>query len=466
LAPAPPAASVAYVTGTTLIPSNASQYFVAALNTADGTERWRYTSAYSIRDVTAVGDAVVFWDDALPGTKPQMDLIVALNASDGSVRWTYATTIPSQFTAQDNAVYIATTTISETYSSPGSSTGYPLVMSTTITSLDVHTSAVRWRKTVAGETGQPIVVGSSLYDYLTYTATTTSASTSGLVALDSDTGKQQWLYSEGHLLEMPAGRTGPSGPLVVGNLVYTLATFPQGPQGMYLDDLVALDAQSGSVRWRSTIGGKLIGLSADDAMICFSATLRSPSGGYQSPPWEVEALRAEDGQTLWRTPLAYLPSAPILGDNQVFLTTGAGASTAKTPVDLALALGAANGKALWRVPGTLAFLSGDAPTTDGALVYLTAYRNSSQVSSAAPFPANTLVSLMKAVSAADGQPRWETPLGVLNYPAFPIVANGKLFVILSGGGQSDLAVLDPARGNNLWTFGGLPDEVASFALPA
>jgi outer membrane protein assembly factor BamB len=232
-----------------------------------------------------------------------------------------------------------------------------------------------------------------------------------------------------------------------------------------LDDLVALDAQSGSVRWRSTIGGKVIGLSADGAMICLSATLRSPSGAFQSPPWEVEALRAEDGQTLWKDTLPYLPSAPVLGDNNVFLTA-TGASTAKSPIDLALALSAANGKTLWRVPGSIANLSGGAPTTDGALVYVITYLPYNQITSSSPYPAWTEAPLIKAISAADGQPRWETPLGVLIIPASPVVANGKVFVTFTGANHPDLAVLDPERGSILWRFGGPDSWITTLALPA
>jgi outer membrane protein assembly factor BamB len=450
LTPAPTSASIAYVTGFTPLYMKPTTYFVAALNTADGSVRWRYTSADLISDMVAVGDAVLFERHAEPSANPQMNMLVALNASDGSVRWTYLTAHYSRFTAQGDAVYIGANT--NMLSNTGTGSSAPGV----ITSLDIRSGAIRWRETPAVAVGQPVVVDSLLYDYIS------SGPTTGIIALDSNTGKRQWLYTDSNFLGMPEGETG--GPLVIGNRIYTLSVFNQ-QAGHPLDDLVALDAQSGSVRWRSTIGGRVFGLATDSNAIYLSAELLSPSGVLQSPGYEVEALRANDGQTLWKTSLTYVPSAPVLGDNLVFITA-TGALTIKSPVDMALALSAADGRALWRIPGKLAFLSHENVTTDGALVYVVTYRLSAQVSSATPFPANTEVSLIKAIRATDGQPRWETPLGVGIYPLPPVVSDGKLFVAFYGGYRPDLAVLDAATGSILWRFGAPSSEITRLALPA
>lgn len=456
LTPPPPAASVAYVTGFTPSTTEPTTYFVAALNIADGSVRWRYTSAPLIRDMVAVGDVVLFERDAAQGTNPQLNTLVALNASDGRVRWTHVTANLSTFTAQGTAVYIsgANTPTASTTGSSGSAT------SGLITSLDIRSGAIRWRKTLAAGGGRPIIVGSLLYDYIVSGPTAAPGPTSEIIALDSNTGKQQWVYTDGNYLAMPEGETG---PLVIGNRVYTLSVYNL-QSGRPLDDLVALDARSGAVRWRSTIGGRVLGLGTGGSAIYLSAALFSPSGALQSPGYEVEALRANDGQTLWKTSLTYVPSAPTLGDSKVFITA-TGALNEKSPVDMALALSAADGSALWRIPGTVAYLSGDNPTTDGALVYVVTYLLSAQVSAATPFPANTEVSLIKAIRIADGQPRWETPLSVGFYPRSPVVSNGKVFVTFTGY-RPDLAVLDAASGSILWRFGSPSSEIIGVALPA
>lgn len=449
LTPAPSPASVAYVTGFSTL-STQSTYFVAALNTSDGSVRWRYIPADFISGMIAVGDVVLFEqrNDAT-GSSPQTYQLVALNASDGSVRWTHSAAALGQFTAQGNAVYIL-----EANTTPPATSGF-------ITSLDIHSGAVRWRKTVAAGVGQPMVVGSLLYDYIAFAPTTTTGTTSELITLDSNTGKQRWLYKEGSLLQMPMGETR---PLVIGNCLYMLSTFNL-KAGHPLDDVVALDADSGSLRWRSIIGGQVIGLATDGNAIYLSAELTSPSGVLQSPGYEVEALRENDGQTLWNTPLTYVPSAPVVANNEVFITA-AGALTMTSPVNRALALSAADGRAIWRIPGTATFLAGQNPATDGDSVYLVKYLLSAQVAAATPFPANTEVSLIKAVSAADGQPRWETPLSAGIYPNTPIVANGKLFITFFFGSRPDLAVLDAASGSILWRFGAPDSAITSLALPA
>ncbi len=453
LTPTPPDASVAYVAGLTPEYMKPTTYFVAALNTADGSVRWRYTVANAISQIEAVGDIVLFEYSATQSANLEpVYLLAALNASDGSVRWTYSTAGLAQFVAQGSAVYLGIST--RTPSTTGSTT------SGVIMSLDIRSGAIRWRKTLTELVGQPTVADSLLYDYVYFAPTSTSGPTSEIIALDINTGKQQWLYTAGTLLETSEGETG---PLVIGNTIYMRSVFNL-KAGHPLDDLVALDAKSGSVRWHSIIGGQLIGLSTDGNAIYLSATLISPSGVLQSPGYEVEALRANDGQTLWNTPLTYVPSAPILGDNKVFITAN-GALTEQSPVDMALALSAADGRMLWSIPGTVAFLSGDNPATDGALVYVVTYRLSAQVSSATPFPANTEVSLIKAIRVADGQQAWETPLSVGIYPLSPDVTNGALFVTFSGY-RPDLAVLDAATGSIRWRFGAPSSEITHLALPA
>jgi outer membrane protein assembly factor BamB len=259
---------------------------------------------------------------------------------------------------------------------------------------------------------------------------------------------------------MPEGE---ARPLVLGNRVYTLSAFYQ-KSGKWLDDVVALDANSGAVRWRSPVGGNVIGLGTDGTAIYLSAELYLPSGELQSPGWEVEALRTNDGQTLWKTPLTYKPSAPIVGDYKVVITA-TGALTVSSPVDLALALSAADGSALWRIPSTLAF-SGRNPTTDGALVYMETPPPSAQASSATPVPVNSVGALIRAIRLTDGQQRWETPLrGTLLHPLTPVVTNGKVYVTFTGY-RPDLAVLDAASGRLLWRFGAPSSEIFSLALPA
>lgn len=173
-----------------------------------------------------------------------------------------------------------------------------------------------------------------------------------LYALDSRTGRRRWMFDTG-----PWG--GDSSPVVVDGVVYVGG----GADGLSLEPtshLYAFDARNGGVLWRFATAGQGVGSSpaVADGRVYFVA-----------PDETLVALDAASGTERWRfavepTVAAYEPHAsPAVADGVVYFVSGPGR---------VYALDARTGRLRWRSEARVPVPPppGSAPAVSHGLVYV------------------------------------------------------------------------------------------------
>ena len=160
----------------------------------------------------------------------------------------------------------------------------------------------------------------------------------------------------------------------------------------------------------------------------------------------------KDKSLVWRTELPAGYSSPVVDGGRVYVTGFDGDKL------LTLSLDAKTGKELWRR---------EAPrdrTTKRPV--------NSPVSTTAATDANGVYVLFEDFGllaySRDGEERWKKPLGPFKLPyglgASPIVADGKLIVLIDQDADSFLAAYDPKTGRQLWRTE-RPESQHGFSTP-
>lgn len=262
--------------------------FLEALAPASGAVLWRHQTDQRVFAPLAAADGAVYLtygDGPMAGLAPTYwasSFVEAISARDGSRRWrTTVSGTPSLFTVAGGTLYFAS--------------AQPDALGGSLAALDASTGATRWTTAIGlpsdGETGMfaPIVAN-------------------GIVYLDTvfDSSPTVYVYTlnaysaaDGHLLWQYPVTGGESPPLVMGGLVlftwsgstrstsYPNATY--GPAGV-----IALDAATGTVRWRYELRGEPSGslVLGDTAYVSVTNTGDPTQSG-------IVALRLPDGRFLW-----------------------------------------------------------------------------------------------------------------------------------------------------------------------
>lgn len=217
---------------------------VHAVDADTGDERWQLAHRSAATLVGATADAVsIAGNDDQVGARGEHT--VALDADDGSERWRYETgDVLFPGLATDSTVYV------------GATGG--------LVALDATTGDSRWQADEAGRRFD--LDGETIY----------APRRGGLSALDADGGSQRWLF------EPPES--------YVNEWAVLDGTAYAGTNG---GDLFALDATSGEERWHAALGEQVGAVAAGDGT-AFLGTVR------ESAAADIYAFDATSGEEHWR----------------------------------------------------------------------------------------------------------------------------------------------------------------------
>jgi len=180
---------------------------------------------------------------------------------------------------------------------------------------------------------------------------------------------------------------------------------------------------------------------------------RGPNAGGVSPDTGLPVEFGPHRSVVWKTPLPFGASSPVLAGDRIFLTGSQGGQL------LTFALDRATGRILWRREiaaareeplNKLNNRASSTPVTDGANVYV--FFGDFGLASYGP----------------DGEERWKLPLGPFTnlhgMAASPVLAGGKLLMICDQNVDSYLMALDPRDGRVLWKTP-RPEVTHGFSTP-
>ena len=235
-------------------------------------------------------------------------------------------------------------------------------------------------------------------------------SRSGLVKLDTHTGKTLWTYSQ-------AAPSGP--PTIVDGTVYFR------PQN---DAVYALNAQDGSLRWRSPLPGGNVSFPP-----AVANGLVYVGGSFDAT---LYALDSTDGSVRWKAPTpAGEPFIPAVADGLVYVS-------ALTETSALYAFDAQTGALQWQAQ-PLADQHFDSPRVVNGVVYLDSVSNSHHTT---PEPHDAYLYAFDAKSGALLWHSQQFPSG--DFGVFPpMITNG---VVCFGAEDGFVYALDARTGTHLW----------------
>src|SRR5260221_5764013 len=265
-----------------------------------------------------------------------------------------------------------------------------------------------WRTPILGATVGPILAGGTLY----------VTATSGYVfALNARDGSLRWRVSGSpHLF--------PTDFALDGSTFYVSTS----DSSAHTSALRALDAASGTLRWRSAVSG-YIGLGM--APIGDRIYLGWSTCGGPCPTGALLAVNAHTGASVWRHELPGDPySRPVVAGNRVYMSVDGG---------WVEAFDAATGAQLWRIqpPGYQVGLS--QVDVAGGLVYVAASWT------------------FFALDGNDGRVRWRGQVARTadrtHQQYGPAVVHGTLYALANN--DETAFALDPKSGSIRWQYDGL-----------
>jgi outer membrane protein assembly factor BamB len=279
----------------------------------------------------------------------------ALNTSDGSLRWRFKLGDTSQLAVTgrqlvvNGVVYISQASIASGYS--------------TITALDASTGHIQWqhryeRTGVATEqkhntdfaTGLGLQAATS-----TMLITTSSTKKNGIVtftlsAINANNGSLSWQTTT-HLLDYIGG-----GAQVTGSTIYV--TLWASSNENYVR---AYNVQDGSQRWSVQVQGQPSYPVVSNGVVYIGTTHdTNASGG------SVYALKSESGSTLWVYEASGEVSVPLVENGVLYMSAVRGDGSQHTLT----ALDTGTGTLCWSRSTPDTFMTGTMPITSGNLLYL------------------------------------------------------------------------------------------------
>ncbi len=356
-----------------------------AYDRVSGKQFWQITTPLITSAPVVVNGAVYFTALTQDGSNANQKVVYAVRADDGALLW--HVTIPQVDGFSDTlapvngTLYITSNQICFDSCSAAylfavrSSDGKPLWTHTFTGNFNIHPPTIaQGMLYLQVPRVDPIFGGANEID-----------------ALRASDGAIVWRYAT------QQSQTEASGIFVVANgMVYTGSTLaldkdPYSDHRAY--SLVALDGQTGALRWRATTNIFPQALAADGQMVVFSVQTEQLPVGHITG-YFLSAFRASDGARLWsHETTVETNAAQLVGASLVCLLSSFDPKTSS----LAVAYNASDGGERWRTP-----LAGNTYPTEpsGAFVIAggTLY---------AAFNSTTL----SALDLTDGHIRWRTTLG-------------------------------------------------------
>ena len=284
----------------------------------------------------------------------------------------------------------------------------------TLSALDTRTGAQRWQEPVLG---QPTLVGGILY-----TAGGSAGDSTGMQALDANTGKTLWTH---------AGLAGAGGsssfPPVLANGIAYIGTSQNGPgqSGVY-----ALRASDGTLLWSyPATNTNFSPFTVDDGMIYVTAWT---SANAAEPVVTILALRAGAGTLLWQYSFHDgIPTGPAqVANGMIYFSMTQNTNPQGGVVG---ALRGSDGSLAWSQPVT-------------GRPHIFALTGQTVYVAFGPDPMNAGV---EAFGAIDGTILWKNPQQI--FP-FPVLADGVIYG--NGPRPGQTIALDASSGKALWQASG------------
>lgn len=293
---------------------------VYAVDEGDGTERWRYEGGSVEYAAPLVTDESVVVGESFGPNEAETGSVTALDREDGSVRWRFDTenVVFSSPKLADWTVYV------------GSHDGR-------LYAVDAATGRERWRFETNGDVwSSPAVadgtvfVGSAMGDGHVY-------------AIDAATGQERWRFDTQRQTSGPLEGSVSAGVAVAGGTV-----FAPSESGFY-----ALDAETGEERWYVDPDGELpfTDPAVTDDTVYF-ATMRD----------RLLALDVDTGRVRWETPVSVKRSSPVVADETVYV--------GGAPDGTLYAFDAATGEERWAVETGTSNVSFRSPAVVDGAVYV------------------------------------------------------------------------------------------------
>jgi outer membrane protein assembly factor BamB len=252
----------------------ARQYgLLVALDLATGGERWRLSlaPAQSPERGTIAGDSVYVGTSFPSEGDVSAPIVYALDLATGRQRWRAVLDPGTDLQWGAPVVTGGLVLVADTPSDPGSAPASHLH------ALDASTGRVRWTADLhTGEQGfhfqRPLVAGGLVH---------AASGSGGLVTFEADSGKEVWRFGSTHL------------PSIVGVSGAQVLAVMHGY-------LVALDRRSGAERWAASVG---VGGFGGGAVLVGDTVYTAGSGG-------VIAIDAATGTVRWRSRTDHRPIGP------------------------------------------------------------------------------------------------------------------------------------------------------------
>ncbi|BCL79221.1 PQQ-binding-like beta-propeller repeat protein [Ktedonobacteria bacterium brp13] len=426
--------------------------FVALLDKETGKSIWRYqTDLYSRQvgintprtGITAfaplVSNGLVYVLTQTPvGYTPNgfTYTMEALSLATGTVQWSWgwkeAPTLEDPLTLANGVIYISEYTFTGNIDSPPSSPfspGSPSADQGYIVALQASDGHQLWKASLSGQPSPATVADNVLY----------LSNGKALLALSASDGHQLWQYQpdDGDMTyyNQIDYQTGQAHTVIVQGQVYLEIRRVEGDH--YVDDLAALNPQTGRLVWRYWSHGDGESITMP---ILAKNTLYVGIGVWGAINAPFVALNASTGAASWTyqgSPRGYL-SQPVLDNGVLYLKE----FTLKgTPSDV-VALQVSNGQVLKRYTPA----SGEAFSTltvNQQTLYLTVSRSKRT-------PEEVI-----ALNRATGAEVWHSSLSPLPFGLSAVtVSQNQVYVVAA---QSDvwsatLFVLQAGNGKQLWSY--------------
>jgi outer membrane protein assembly factor BamB len=318
------------------------QGYLRALRASDSTEIWRTSTLLDPGSPVIAGGTIYLPVVTATGTdRSGWTELLALNVSTGTIRWQFAFgQLTSPVLATDRAVSFGTT-------------DHTTASLITLNAADGH---VRWTAPLR-QPAMSLLSGNGLL-YATLSRPSCTEQCSRIAAYGASDGHAAWSY----VVDNNGGSTS---PVLVGTTLYLYTSDTHG-SGSDPDEsvLVALNAQNGLLRWRHVTGNGIGCGGTGCAPIIAQGMLYVTTdifAGFTVTGKEhvyrhmVLALRASDGQEIWRTEQV---AAALLVSDHVLLVTVPD-STAPTANTTLYAYDAITGTERWHVPDVHSFTASD-----------------------------------------------------------------------------------------------------------
>jgi outer membrane protein assembly factor BamB len=332
--------------------------------------QWSYQASEGpVQSTPAVVGGVVYVG-AGTGYFDQNFAVYALNANTGDFLWKYVTTGPAfgapavasgvVYTVGGNVYALSANTgaliwqsqLSNCAFSPTLVNGvlYVVCGRGTVYAMDAETGTIIWAYSTGGRIlSSPAAANGMLY---------VSSGDESVYALDAGTGALIWQRQLGRSLSIPATLDSYPGGQAVANGVLYVGVERTGPENPY--DLYALDAATGAIHWRATLGSLV-------------ASTPSVANGtvYVGSDSRVYALDASTGTIAWQYQVAqnFSATSPIVANGVLYVPTidccgfGVGFYTL-------VALNADTGTQLWSyATGTSETRNTPAPAVVNGMIY-------------------------------------------------------------------------------------------------